>query len=109
MAKNNFSEGHKPSLASAELLDWVHFTKTFCVELIPIMETILAENTADCEHVQNKPLLKERNLNFALKDNLRINQCPSREYILIAMSKPIPIKDRGKRSEIAVHQKSLSS
>lgn len=51
------------------------------------------KKTADCMFKTNP--FKERKLNFALKDNLRINQCPSREYVLIAMSKPIPIKERG--------------
>lgn len=73
------------------------------------METIWAENTADCDHVQKINPFKEGKLNLTLKDNLRINQCPSREYVLIAMSKPIAIKDRGKRCEIVAHQKSLSS
>ena len=40
---------------ATDLQDSIHFTPTLSVYLIPFMETILAEKTADCGHVQNKP------------------------------------------------------
>lgn len=43
-----------------------------------------------------------------MRDNLRIDQWPLREFVLIAVPKPIPIKGTERRSGIAAHQKSLS-